>query len=339
MPYFILSCDGGGIRGLVTALLIENLEHDFGILEKVNLFAGTSTGGLLALALASGVPVKTILDVYENDGARIFEPLQTGELDSLLARLKLAPRPATGNPEMHSIIERAWENLNSIFYVRYSNSGLANVLQFLLPNRPLGELRKVMVTTFQLDSPEGWRPITINNLIGGEGAETKPIDAALSTGAAPTYFPPYNHPQYGYCVDGGVFANNPSSLALAVALQARAALPDIVLLSLGTGVAVQGMKITLPPTFYGPLLWLLPFALPSAPATPLIEVLLNGLGPADSFQCEQILRGNFKRADVPLTTFVRLDDYKSVGELRDLTASYMQTSQWQDVRAWAARLG
>jgi patatin-like phospholipase/acyl hydrolase len=58
-----------------------------------------------------------------------------------------------------------------------------------------------LITALLLEDLEK-RPITINNIITGEGADTRPIDAALSTGAAPTYFAPYKHPQYGYCIDG-----------------------------------------------------------------------------------------------------------------------------------------
>jgi uncharacterized protein len=338
MSFFILSCDGGGIRGLVTALLLEQLEKDFGILKRVDLFAGTSTGGIIALALAGGVPLATISDIYQNQGARIFEPLRAGELEDLFARLKLAPRPNTANPQMHNVVEQVWENLGSLFYVKYNNTGLASVLKSVLPDQTLEGMRKVMVTTFQLDSAEGWRPLIINNLIDGQGADTKPIDAAISTGAAPTYFPPYKHPQYGYCIDGGVFANNPCSLALALAMEAGAQLGDITMLSIGTGVCMQRMEIVLPPIFHGPLVWLCPVAMSFAPATPLIEILLNGVGPADSFQCNQMLSGRFKRADVPLPVFIPLDDYQTVDTLREATDAYMQGPAWQEIRAWVSKV-
>jgi hypothetical protein len=161
----------------------------------------------------------------------------------------------------------------------------------------------------------------------------------MSTGAAPTYFPPYKHPQYGYCIDGGVFANNPCSLALALAIQAGVQVGDIMMLSLGTGVFMERMQIVLPPIFYGPLLWLSPVALPSAPATPLIEILLDGVGPADTFQCEQMLSGRFKRAEVALQTFIAMDDYQSLNKLREATEGYMQGSPaWQEIRAWVGKL-
>jgi hypothetical protein len=99
------------------------------------------------------------------------------------------------------------------------------------------------------------------------------------------------------------------------------------------------MQIVLSPTFYGLLLWLSPVALPSTPATPLIEILLNGVGPSDSFQCAQMLDVRFKRGDVPLETFIALDDYQSVGKLREATESYIQTSRaWKEVRDWVYKL-
>lgn len=339
MSYFILSCDGGGIRGLITAMLLEQLEKDFGILEKVDLFAGTSTGGILALGLASGLPISRIIDIYVNDGPQIFQPFHTSELNAVLARLKLAPRPSSANHPLHDIIDRLWDRLDLLFNVKYNNTGLASVLHALFPVEPLASLRKVMVTTFQLDGAEGWRPITINNLLSGEGGETLPVDAALSTGAAPTYFPPYQHPQFGYCIDGGVYANNPSSQALAVALQSGAQLSEIRMLSVGTGLSIQKMQMIPPPAIYGPLLWLLPFSVPPTPAVPLISVLLDGVGPADTFQCQQILRDRFMRADAPLPSFIPMDDYQSVGQLRDAAVSYMGANpQWQQVRAWAEKM-
>lgn len=57
MTFKILSCDGGGIRGLMTALLIRDLDRRFGLIAKADAFAGTSTGGLIALALAHGLPI------------------------------------------------------------------------------------------------------------------------------------------------------------------------------------------------------------------------------------------------------------------------------------------
>ena len=51
--YHILSIDGGGVRGLVACVILERLEAAHpGFLDQVDLFAGTSTGAIVALGMA-----------------------------------------------------------------------------------------------------------------------------------------------------------------------------------------------------------------------------------------------------------------------------------------------
>lgn len=64
--YRILSLDGGGIRGLLSLVLLERLAAQApGWLRKVHLLAGTSTGGIIALGLAHGVPLADIRALYD----------------------------------------------------------------------------------------------------------------------------------------------------------------------------------------------------------------------------------------------------------------------------------
>ncbi len=66
--YRILTLDGGGIRRIVTAIIIERLNSEEGLtgwLDSVDLIAGTSTGGLLALALAHGLDIGEIRSLLE----------------------------------------------------------------------------------------------------------------------------------------------------------------------------------------------------------------------------------------------------------------------------------
>ena len=74
MPsYHILSMDGGGIRGLLTIIIIQRLEAAHpGFLDQIDLFAGTSTGGILALGLAYGLSPERIRGLYETSGRRVF---------------------------------------------------------------------------------------------------------------------------------------------------------------------------------------------------------------------------------------------------------------------------
>ena len=73
-PFKILSLDGGGIKGLYSAALLARLEEKSG--EKAgdcfDLIAGTSTGGLIALGLASGKEAKDLVELYEKFGKSIF---------------------------------------------------------------------------------------------------------------------------------------------------------------------------------------------------------------------------------------------------------------------------
>ena len=82
--YRILSCDGGGIRGVITAKLLQALDPS--VIKNVDLFAGTSTGSIVALGLASGVSIDTIVELYSSQEAcsKIFQPyLPFAEQDRL----------------------------------------------------------------------------------------------------------------------------------------------------------------------------------------------------------------------------------------------------------------
>src|SRR5215831_7828584 len=72
--YRILSCDGGGIRGVITAKLLQALDPS--VIKNIDLFAGTSTGSIIALGLASGVPIDTIVELYSSQKScsKIFQP-------------------------------------------------------------------------------------------------------------------------------------------------------------------------------------------------------------------------------------------------------------------------
>jgi len=77
----ILCIDGGGIRGLIPALVLAEIERTIGrpIAQSVDLIAGTSTGGILALGLAKrgngGKPefsASDLADLYRSRGKEIF---------------------------------------------------------------------------------------------------------------------------------------------------------------------------------------------------------------------------------------------------------------------------
>ena len=73
-PFRILAIDGGGIRGILPARLLQEIERQKGkpIREMFDLIAGTSTGGILGCGLFKGMPAKALGDLYAQRGGEIF---------------------------------------------------------------------------------------------------------------------------------------------------------------------------------------------------------------------------------------------------------------------------
>ncbi len=146
-PYHILTLDGGGIRGVLTASILERLEEDMpGFLNEVDLIAGTSTGGILALGLASGMTPTQAREMYERLGSRVFK-------DSF------------------------WDNLTDLGQARgaqYSNTYLKEELLNQFGSMTLNELKtKVLISSFDLDNEatgfgkvRNWKPKYFHNYPG-----------------------------------------------------------------------------------------------------------------------------------------------------------------------------
>lgn len=198
----ILSIDGGGIRGILPATILELCERSFlrggSAGDYFDMIAGTSTGGIIALGLGKGEPASDILKLYSEHGAEIFPPAakSTGVLGKA----------------------REWiDRGRDISRVRYSPEALKHNLERTFGNMLYGESkRRLVIPTFDahtkvnvLKTPHhpdfqiDWR--------------RRMVDVALATSAAPTYLPPHRVGTQVYA-DGGVWANNPVMLALVDAL-------------------------------------------------------------------------------------------------------------------------
>jgi hypothetical protein len=347
--YRILSCDGGGIRGLLTALIVRRLHTELHILDRVNLHAGTSTGGIIALGLAAGKPIDEVVDLYQSKANEIFvRPdgigTKAGEIAKLAAK-KAASRIPNITPEL---IDSLFTYQDELWYPRYSGEGLRKVLSGLFPHDPtlasMGGEARVMVTTFRLhDEQEGsWRPEILHNLGPIDDASSSHVvEAAMCTSAAPTYFPPHKHSRLGYCVDGGLFANNPSSLALASALKAGQPMGSIRLLSIGTGATKNSMTIPHTPLFrrgpenYGILGWLFPRMAGDTPSYPLLNALFEA-GSATSHHIASEILGpkQYQRVQVPLKESIGLDKVDAIPDIKALSESFFTSDAWPKVRRW-----
>lgn len=199
----------------MTAAILKRLEKEVpSFMQSVDLVAGTSTGSIIALMLANGASASEILDVYTEMLPKVF-----------------------GKPRM----TRAW---SAKYDVRYLREALTD----FFGSTTLGRLQKeVCVTAMRVDgSPSSnmpqvtsggyWRPAVFTNMPPVPGVfpdiELSCVDACLRSSAAPTFFPVHQ----GY-VDGGLWANNPTLVALAKGLMHYPDLrrKDVRILSIGTG--------------------------------------------------------------------------------------------------------
>ncbi|MDR7128096.1 patatin-like phospholipase/acyl hydrolase [Algoriphagus sp. 4150] len=230
-PFKILSIDGGGIRGLIPAKVLMELERelqktspDKKLYEHFDLICGTSTGSILAIAIALGIPSTDLVAFYKAYANIIFPKWY----------LKIVPRQA-----------RAF--ITSI----YSNKALRKKLEEIFTQAnggkaPLLNDLKTRVCIPAFNGNEG----QINVLKTRHHEEylrdykLPAHEVALASASAPVYFPPHSFSfsnEFGSgkninMIDGGIFANNPSLIGILEATEKLGhSFSDISLLSLGTG--------------------------------------------------------------------------------------------------------
>jgi patatin-like phospholipase/acyl hydrolase len=219
-PVRILSIDGGGIRGIIPATVLAELELRTGrrIAEMFDLIAGTSTGGILALALTrpghGGTPIYTaeeLIGLYVEEGPEIFS---------------------------RSIWHRV-HSAEGLLDEKYPSGGLERAFHRYLGDARLSDsLTGVLVTAYEIEQRHTF--FFKSSKARADAADDYAMrDAAQATSAAPTYFQPVRIDRgpdrpYLALVDGGVFANNPAMCAYAEAVKGRPD-ADVLLVSLGVG--------------------------------------------------------------------------------------------------------
>lgn len=227
----ILAIDGGGIRGIFPAAVLAGLETQClrgeSIARYFDLIAGTSTGGIIALGLASGLTAAALRDLYIERGCEIFPPSGPGLIGRMHRRLK------------------AWRRLRRY---SYDQESLAAVLRDLLGEQKLGAARsRLCIPSFEGEYGEVYIFKTPHHPDYRKDLHEAMVKVALATSAAPTYFRPLRDAGYTF-VDGGVWANNPIMIALTEALTAFGVTPEqIRILSIGCGddpYSVSGSKVT-----------------------------------------------------------------------------------------------
>jgi len=257
----ILSIDGGGIRGLIPAIVLVAIEQTTKrpIADLFDVIAGTSTGGILACGLSApddqGRPkfsAASLVDMYVNEGARIFP---------------------------HEIFQR----LTSLADEKYPQKGIEDVLRHYVGDARLSDaLTTIFVPAYDI---ERRKPFFFRSQDAVKGTANDHLlwMVARSTSAAPTYFEPFKLPgetpqDYHALVDGGVYANNPAMCAYVDGSAGKAHPDEVFLVSLGTGSLNRPIPYDRAKD-WGKIQW----------AQPILDVVFDGVSSTTDYQLRQIL--------------------------------------------------
>lgn len=212
-PFQILSIDGGGLKGLFSAVVLAEMEADLDVdlLDHFDLIAGTSAGGIIALALGKGMRAADIVDFYGQLGAAVFD------------------KPGLG-----------------LRTAKHRAARLRSALDTVFGDTILGASRiPLVIPSFSLDGQSVYIFKTPHSERLKRDWKVPMAEVAMATSAAPTFLPAFRRGSTRL-IDGGVWANNPVLVAVAEARSLfGASLDDVRILSLGTTTDVKTMPSSL----------------------------------------------------------------------------------------------
>ena len=269
----ILCVDGGGILGLIPALILAEIEARAGVLagRLFDLVSGTSTGGIITCAAAAGIQAQDVADLYRQRGCQIFSR-------------SWGHRLATG-----------W----GLWGPQYGAAGIEAALADVFGGRRLSDCDPaLLIPAYDIEARTS---ILFKSAKAVDARRDFYLrDVCRATSAAPTYFPPARITslagETAVCVDGGLYANNPATCALAQAAKAGN-LDDVAMVSLGTG------ELSRPYLYddarhWGAAKWL----------RPLLDCMFDGQSDTAAHQCQALLGDRFVRLQPALPCDLAMDD-------------------------------
>jgi patatin-like phospholipase/acyl hydrolase len=261
----VLSIDGGGIRGIIPAMVLAEIERRTGELtsDVFDLVAGTSTGGILALGLTkpgqggkSEYSAERLIELYESEGHKIFD-------------------------------RSVWHRIHSVGGLaeeKYPSKGIEEVAhQYFEDVRLADALTEVLITAYEIECRGPWffkrRHARDQDR---EGDNFLMREVARATSSAPTCFEPLPlswgpHGKRAF-IDGGVHSNNPAMCAYVEALKIHPEENDFLVVSLGTGEQTRNMPYE-EVRGWGLALW----------AQPILNVVFDGVSDTVDYQLRELL--------------------------------------------------
>lgn len=280
----ILSIDGGGIRGIIPAMVIQALLGERKAQDAFHIIAGTSTGGIIACGLAKADPVdiKDIIDLYVEHGGEIFR-------QCLLQPIHYVYGPKYRPNALEKYLT---EELGGTYLSDVSN------VELLVPSYAIS--LPVEQPPGNTCAPMFFRSWQARGLALPGGARREDYDFKLdaigrATSAAPTYFPPAtieNRAGQSFTmIDGGVFANNPTLSAIVEAVHLYHE-RKLLVVSIGTGSEPVRVNARRAP-HWGELGW----------AVPIMSVFMAGSAQTVAFETDELIGPDRHwRLDISLAT-------------------------------------
>lgn len=217
---FILCIDGGGMRGIIPVIYLKKLEEEIkkstgenSLDSYFDLIAGTSTGGLIALALTCP----------SSFGYKLYKNAPQVDLDDLLDLYKTMGKEIFPSSSKSSTVFRYFTS------TKYPETGIETLLEKWFDQSLMGQATvPTLVMSYDLFCGA---PVEIRSY---QERSFSVKDAGRATSAAPTYFPPLVKDGQ-LLVDGGVVANNPAIYAYIEAKKLYPNCKKFNILSLSTG--------------------------------------------------------------------------------------------------------
>jgi len=293
----ILTIDGGGVRGIIPALLLAELERVTGTPTRkaFDMVAGTSTGAVLAAGIAAGIPAAELVRLYAERAPEVFRsiPLLSG-----VRRLVTGTLYDTGT--LHALIR---DELGP------------EARDWTLNDAPID----LLITAKRLADGMPWYFVRDNPANSCRAGGFRLSHVVTASAAAPTYFRPWTIAPIGELIDGGIgVAGNPVYKACVEAFEYTNAYEpaETLVVSLGTGKLLRRER----PRWLWPWLgWLLAELLRS-PAEQQTELLHRHYPETPFF-----------RLDLELEHEIGLDAVDRIGELRAHGARLASAVDWPPI--------
>ena len=319
-PYNIISFDGGVIRGLLTAVLLERLEEELNkeelrakhpqkqLRDYFDIISGTSTGSLLACGIASGLSAKQMKDFYLENGFKIFPDLKP-TLVKIFGDVVHTISDLSKLGFWHLFCQKDQKENTFMLQPFYDGKVLEDVIRSVFGCQEFGDLPKLVV----IPSYDVYNKDAVIFKSNRAEYKTMPVwEICRASCSAPVAFPAHvtknevflkslkekartstqsgksttiKVPDEGIpLIDGGVVANNPVLCAMAEGRKQFNSIPSIVA-SFGSGMALSRITVE-EAKEWGGLNWG-----SIIKGIPIIDVMFDGSNDANDYMAKQLLEG------------------------------------------------